>query len=545
MEAVAEGIAEIDRAREAVARESWAEAYEAYRSLDLSVLSPQDLESFADAAWWLSRFDDAFPRWEEASAAYAAAGEDANAAFVAVRLCFEHFGRDEPAAAMGWLMKAQRLLEDRPEGYQLGFVLLAQAMVAQNTGDVDGGMALAVRATEIGKRFGHRDLIALGIHGQGLVLVSSGRVSEGMALLDEAMTSVVAGELSTHFTGVIYCNVLDVCLDLADVRRAGEWSDAAKRWCETLPPEAPFPGTCRVNRAAVASLRGAWPEAEAEAARAAEDWTFNPEAAAKAFYETGEIRRRVGNLSGADEAFARAHELGLEPQPGLALLRLAQGKVDAALTSLRLAVAASPEGTPRRARLLAAQVEVALAGNDLDTAETASAELDAVAQAYATPAFDASAATARGALLLARGDVTGALEYLRRACAVWQELKLPYDTARARMRYAMALREAGDAEGALLELRTALAAFERLGAELDARAAADLLSGPAELPGGLTPREAEVLRLIATGKTNREIAADLVLSEHTVARHTQNIFHKLAVTSRSAATAFAYEHGLA
>lgn len=542
---MAERIAEIDRARDAVERESWAEAFDAYRGLDPSVLTPQDLERFGDAAWWLSRFDEAYPRWEEASAGYVAVGEDANAAFVAVRLCFEHFGRDEPAAAMGWLMRAQRLVEDRPESFQRGFVVLAQAILALNTGDLDGGMTLAVEATDIGKRSGHRDLIALGVHAQGMVLVSSGRVPEGMALLDEAMTSVVAGELSAQITGVIFCNVLDVCLDLADVGRAGEWNDAAKRWCETLPPEAPFLGTCRVNRAAVASLRGAWPEAEAEAARAAEDWTLDPAAAAKAFYETGEIRRRVGDLSGAEDAFSRAHELGLDPQPGLALLRLAQGKVDVALTSLRLAVAASPKGTPRRARLLAAQVEVALAGNDLDTAGTASAELDAIAKAYATPAFDASAATARGALLLAEGDVAGALEQLRSACGIWQELKLPYDTARTRMRYALALREAGDAEGALFELRAALTAFERLGAEPDARAAAHLLHGPVELPSGLTAREAEVLRLIATGKTNREIAADLVLSEHTVARHTQNIFHKLGVTSRAAATAFAYEHDLA
>jgi DNA-binding NarL/FixJ family response regulator len=542
---VDERIADLDRARDALGRGSWAEAYEELTSLDPSSLTALDLEGFADAAWWLSKSDESMTRRQNAYAAYAAAGEEPSAAGVAVRLCFEHFQRDEPAVAMGWLMQAQRHLQEQPECVQHGFLALCQAVVGHNTGDLEAAEALSRQTTQIGQRLGSRELVALGIHELGLVLIAGGRVREGMALLDEAMTSVVAGQLDRFFTGVIYCNVLDACLDVADLGRAGEWSEAARAWCRTLPPESPFPGLCRISRAKVASLRGDWSEAASEAERVSEESTFNPEAAARAFYETGEIRRRIGNVAGAEEAFARAHELGFEPHPGLALLRLAQGKGQSALTALRLALDAETGNRLRRARLLAAQVDVALAVNDLGTAASSSHELESIAQDFGTPALEAAANMARGALSLAEGNANEALESLRRACTIWQEIKVPYETARSRMLYGVALRSAGDEEDALLELRAALSTFERLGAVPEARTAGELLAPRDALPRGITAREAEVLRLVASGRTNREIAAELVLSEHTVARHLQNIFAKLDVSSRSAATAFAFEHGLA
>jgi len=542
---VAGRIVGADRARDAARREPWATAYEVLRALDPARMEPRDLEALADAAWWLSRPDESIAARQRAYAGYVAARDNPRAAWCAGRLCMEHFFRGEPAVSSGWLMRAQRLLRDQPELVQHGYVALIESNMARARGDTGEAVACAERATEIGQRFGDPDVVAMGVHQHGLALIDAGRVAEGMALLDEAMASVIAGELGTFFTGVVYCNVIAACLEVSDVGRLGEWNDAAKQWCESLPSDAPFPAICRVHRAEVASLRGAWPEAEAEASRASRELGFNPRVAAMAFYETGEIRRRIGNLADAEEAFARAHELGLASQPGLALLRLAQGKPDVALQALRVAVADDRARWPQRARMLSALVEVGLAGGDLDAARQASRELDETAGRLGTPALNGAAATAGGALRLAEGDIPGALERLRAACAIWQGLRLPYETAQARMLYGTALRRAGSDEDALLELRAALAAFERLGAAGDAGKAAALVGGREELPRGLTAREAEVLRMVAAGKTNREVAAALVISEHTVARHLQNIFAKLAVSTRSAATAFAFEHGLA
>ncbi len=360
------------------------------------------------------------------------------------------------------------------------------------------------------------------------------------------MTSVVSGQLSPFFTGIVYCNVIGTCLEIADVRRADQWSEAARAWCDSLPPESPFPGMCRVNRAEVARLRGAWSEAEAEATRASEElMNWDPMGAAHAFYETGEIRRRVGNLAGAEECFARAREIGFDPQPGSALLRLAQGDAVAALRALRLSETAVTESRLQRARLLAALVDVAIAVPDLDAAAAAAGALSSLTEDSHAPILEAMAATAAGAVSLGRSDAPAAVDSLRRAGELWRDLRLPYEAARARVQYGLALRAAGDEADGELELRSAIAAFDRLGAVPDREATAALLAGAASLPRDLTAREVEVLRLVAAGKSNREIAADLVISEHTVARHLQNMFGKLGVSSRSGATAFAFEHDLA
>jgi DNA-binding CsgD family transcriptional regulator len=543
---VARQTSDLERARHAVRRESWREAYEELNASDPADLTPPDLAGLADAAWWLSLIEESLAARQRAYVGYTEAGDEARAAYMAGRLGVEHFLRGEPAVGAGWLMRAHRHLEGLQECVEHGFLAVIEATVARYGGDLDRAHQLATHAREIGHRFRDPDVLALAIHTDGLIAIAQGREPEGVALLDEAMTAVVAGELSSFFTGVVYCNVIAACLELADVRRAGEWSEAARAWCESLPPESPYPGLCRINRAEVASLRGAWAEAEAEAVRASEElMSFDPMAAASALYETGEIRRRLGDVAGAQEAFARARELGFDPQPGLSLLRLAQGKAEAAQTSLRLAVAGGEGNSLRRARLLAAQVEVALVVEDRETARAARDELAEMARDSARPALAAAAASADGALRLAEGDVDGALQSSRRAGSIWQELKLPYETAQARLSHGLALRASGNEEDARSELRAALATFERLGASPDARRTADLFSEGRGLPGGLSPREAEVLRLLATGKTNREIAAALVISEHTVARHLQNMFVKIGVSSRSAATAFAFEHDLA
>lgn len=293
------------------------------------------------------------------------------------------------------------------------------------------------------------------------------------------------------------------------------------------------------------SLRGGWAEAETEARRACEEFTtLGPSVAAEAFYAVGEIRRKMGDLAAAEEAFTRAHELGREPEPGLAFVRLAQGKVDAAAAALRLSLAGESGNRVERARLLAAQVEVGLAAGDLDRALAAGDELEAIASESRSPTLRATAAMARGSLELAENDVAGALGNFRRAWTTWKELELPYEAARARVLIGVAAGEAGDHERAQLELRAARKAFERLGAAADARWAAELLGEGSGLPGGITEREAQVLRLVAAGKTNREIATELFISERTVARHLSNIFTKLGLRSRSAATAYAFEHDL-
>lgn len=538
--------ADIDRARDAIARASWAEAYDALRSLDPATFEPRDFEALADAAWWRCDMDGSIATRQKAYVAYGSVGDRSHAGAVAVRLCIEHFLRGEPSVAAGWLSRAQDDLRDRPEGYEHGFLALIEATVARFGGDLETAALRVKHATEIGHRFADRDLIAMAVHTEGLVLIAGGHVPEGMALLDRAMTSVIAGELSDFYTGAVYCNVLEACLRLGDVRRAGEWCDAASAWCDSLEPGSPYPGICRVNRAQLANFRGDWDEAEAEAARAAQElMRFDPLAAGSAFYETGEIRRRIGNDAGAEEAFGRAHEIGFDPQPGLALLRHAQGRTDAALNSLRQAIAGPSTDRLPRARLLAALVEVALAAGDFAMAASSADELRAIADVLPAPPIEAMSAGADGALRLAGGDAAGAQEVLRRACSIWQELRLPYETARTRVALGLALRAAGDEDGARLELRAARSAFERLGAAPDARAVAHVLSEPTASPWGLTVREIEVLRLVASGMTNREMAKDLVISEHTVARHLQNIFAKLDISSRSAATAFAFEHDLA
>ncbi|HEU4528516.1 MAG TPA: LuxR C-terminal-related transcriptional regulator [Actinomycetota bacterium] len=540
-----ESNAAIVRGREALARGAWADAYDALHAVDASALTPSDLEALADAAWWTSRFPESLELRTKAYAACAAEGDDLGAAGIAARLAIEHFVRDEHSVGAGFLMRARRHAEAVPEDAEHGFLLMVEATVARFSGDTDGAARLADRAVAIGQRTGSRDLVAMSLHTKGLALIEAGRVAEGLPLMDEAMAAVVAGDLSPYFTGIIYCALIGACLELSDVRRAGEWSDAARVWCESLPSSAPFPGMCRINRAEVARLQGLWTEAETEAVRAlAELEPVEPGLAASALVQVGEIRRRTGDLAGAEEAFVRAQELGADPQPGLALLRLAQGRVEPARAALRLALTA--ERVPaRRVRLLAADVRAAIAAGALDEARAEADELAAIAAETGLPAFDAAATTAAGEVRLAQGDVSAALERLRHAIDACQALRLPYETAVSRALYGRALGEGGDEDGSRAELRAALGAFQRLGARLDAEATARLLGEPHAPPSGLTPREMEVLRLVAAGKTNRDIAVELVISEHTVARHLQNMFAKLGVSSRAAATAYAYEHGLA
>jgi DNA-binding CsgD family transcriptional regulator len=376
-------------------------------------------------------------------------------------------------------------------------------------------------------------------------LVRQGRIEDGLRLVDETMVAVTAGELSPIVAGIVYCNTIAFCQEVFEVRRAREWTTALTRWCERQPGMVAHLGLCLVHRAEILTLQGAWADALAEARRVGERFTrgvLNQRALGRASYRQGEIHRLRGRHRAAEDAYRAAIRHGLEPQPGLSLLRLDEGDRDAAAAAIRRALG---ETTRRlgRAALLPACVEIALAAGDLDEARAACRELEATAAWQGSDALSAWSAHAAGATALAEGDPGAALVALRRAWRLWHELGAPYEAARVRVRIGLACRALGDEDTAGLELEAAREVFAGLGAAPELARLDPLVAGRASA-AGLSPRELEVLRLVAAGRSNREIAAALVISEHTVRRHVQNIFAKLGVTSRTAASAFAYEHHL-
>jgi DNA-binding CsgD family transcriptional regulator len=532
----------LERGRESYAKLAWGTAYEALRSADeRQALAAADLELLAVSTYMLGQEDEWLRLMERACRQRADDGEPRRAALLAFWIGMNLFLRGQMGPGTGWLGRAQRLLEGEGECVERGYLLMPVAFQHEAEGDYDGAAATAAAAAEIASQFGDPDLFSLAAFGQGDILVRHGRVREGLVLLDEAMVGATTGELSPIATGIVYCGVIMACEEVYDVRRAREWTDALKRWWEQQPDLLAFTGRCLVHRAQLLRLQGAWPDVLEETGRANRRFekSMNRDAAARASYLQGEVHRLRGDFAAAEAAYRKASELGVEPQPGWSLLRLAQGKADAAAASIRRAVGETGDRL-RLAGLLPAHVDVMLAVDDLDEARRASAELEEIAQECESALLRAAAAHARGAVELAAGDAAAALSGLRHAAQSWQELEAPYEAAQTRVLVARACRALGDEEAARLELDSAAASFEALGAAPDLAA----LRGTGASTHGLTARELEVLRLIAAGKSNREIAEALVISEHTVARHVQNIFAKLRVTSRTAAGAFAFEHDL-
>jgi DNA-binding CsgD family transcriptional regulator/tetratricopeptide (TPR) repeat protein len=541
-----DAIAEIELGREFYADRAWSNAFAALSGADREAALPaDDLELLATAAYMIGREDEYFSALGRAHQAHLNAGEALHAARCALWVAMNLAQRGEMGRAGGWLGRARRLVErEGRECVEQGYLLIPRMFEHEAMGDLSAAIATAAEAAAIAERFGDADLLALAGHSQGHFLVRAGRVKEGLALLDESMLSVTTGELSPIVSGIVYCGVIIGCQAAFDLRRAQEWTAALAAWCGEQPDMVAFTGRCLVHRTEILGLRGAWTEALEEARRAARRCleAQNRRAAGQAAYLQGDLHRLQGSFAAAEQAYREASGHGREPQPGLALLRLAQGNTHAASAAIQRALGETRD-RPRRAALLPAVVEIALAAGDVEAARSACLELEEIAADYEAGMLDAAVLSAKGAAGLAGGDPEAALVLLRRASQAWQELDAPYECARARVLVARVCLALGDDDAAMMEWEAARDVFARLGAGPDV-ASIDAQAGGAgsRQPHGLTARELEVLRLVAAGQTNKSIAAELVLSERTVERHVSNIFFKLDVSSRAAATAFAYEH---
>jgi DNA-binding CsgD family transcriptional regulator len=539
---------ELERGREAYAQSRWLDAFEALSLADeRQSLDAADLELFASAAALVGRVDVQQAALERVHRLHVEAARFEPAAKAAVTLGMTLAVAGEVGPAMGWFGRAERLIDQAGEdSIVYGYLQLPVVFQRLATSDLDGAYAAASQAAAIARRFGEEDLFATATQAAGTALIKQGRTDEGLRLLDEAMVGVTAGDVTPFLAGVVYCGVIASCEEAFEVGRAQQWTNALTRWCESQPQLVSFTGRCLAHRAGLKQLHGAWADAleEARLARERCEEAMNRAATGQAYYQQGELHRLRGEYEAAEAAYRDASRCGREPQPGLALLRLAQADVEAASTGLSRALAERTEPL-QRAVLLPAHAEVLLARGDVEGAGAAADELDEIARSHGRPMLLGVAAYVRGAVEIAREEPRTALPALRRATQVWDELDAPYELARTRVLVAIACRSLTDEEGARLELESARATFEQLGAAPDV-ARVDGLTGRDEATTrhGLTARELEVLRLVASGKTNRQIATQLVVSEHTVARHVQNIFGKLGVSSRTAASAYAFEHHL-
>jgi DNA-binding CsgD family transcriptional regulator len=538
-------VSRLEEGERAFARQAWDEAYLHLASAD-EPLEVADMERLAVAAQLSGRDHDSEVAWERAHLEHVRLGDLAEAARCAFWLGFSLLLRGSEAQAAGWLARAERFADDAGGACSTrGFVLMTRFLELLWSGKPAEAHELAEQIVDIAQTCDDRELLTFARLCRGEALIAMGEIKAGMKLLDEAMVAVTTGDVGPLPAGIVYCAVIEACVDALDLRRAAEWTDALHRWCSAQPQLVPYRGACLVHRSQVMLARGDWDEAavEAELARRRLADAAHPQVG-DALYQLGEVHRLRGDFDAARRDYQAASDHGREPDPGSALLRLAEGRVDLAVSAVQRML-----GESRRLRtqpaIFAAAVEVHLAAGNVDAARSASDELARLASQAATPHLEAIAAFAAGSLLLASEDATGALAMLRRASTEWRGQEAPYEAARTRVLIALACRALGDNDTADLELEAAHAVFERLGAQPDLARVQQLAgSPPSEQPAGLTNRECEVLRLVATGVTNRDVAVALSISEHTVARHMQNIFAKLGLSSRAAATAFAYDHGL-
>jgi DNA-binding NarL/FixJ family response regulator len=534
----------LERADKAWSERAWAHARDAFVAADAEqALAFVDRQRLATSAYLAGDDATSLAAWSQAYHELVRAGDHEGAARCAFWQAFQLFTIGEGARGGGWLSRAQRLLGecDHQSAVQ-GYVQSLSAVMLLQSGDAAGAQAGFAEAIRTGERFADLDVQTLGRLGQGQALVELGQVEAGFALLDEVMVAVTANEVAPVLAGLAYCAVIAFCREAFDLRRATEWTLALNEWCGTQPELVAYRGHCQVHRSEVLQQRGDWPEAmrEAVAARRRLSEPVPRPAVGMAYYQQGELYRLRGEFAAAEDGYRESIRWGGPPQPGFALLRLAQGRTDAARATISRLLDEAAEAHVR-CRLLPAQVEISLAAADVVVARAAADELATIADGHPAAYVRASADHANGAVLLSEGDARAAHQALRRAFEAWQQLETPYEAARTRLLIAQAAEALGDADSAELERDAARAVFVQLGAtpDLDRLPRRD-----SDDTCGLTARELEVLRLIADGRSNRAIAQQLVISDKTVARHVSNILAKLDLPSRAAATAYAYQRQL-
>jgi DNA-binding CsgD family transcriptional regulator len=530
------------QARDAYERRDWVLALDRLRGA--GDLAPEDTMALATSAYLLGDVDEAVRALQGGYQDRIRNGDSLGAARFASWLGLLLNVRGESAVGGGWVARAQRLLESETEDVvERGYLLAHEFFQHLGRGDFARAAETAARVVETGRRFNEHDLIAQGLMMQGRIMIYAGRVPEGLALLDEAMIGLAAGEVSPIIAGMAYCSLIEACQELSDFSRAASWTNALTRWCDTQPGLVPYTGQCALHRGQIMRLRGAYDEALTEFAQAhrryVKEGTVAP--AGMALTEQGDVLRIRGKLDEAEAAYRQAAELGHEPQPGLALSWLARGRTAAAITAIHRLLAEAHDPV-HRSWMLPAAVEVLVSARLLDEARQHSDELTGIASAFGNSALQAMAAYAAANVELASGEPEDALSHARESCRLWSGVGAPYETARARVLVARALRELGDEDSATTEFAAARRAFAEVGAA-PAATEVDRLLGRVR-PAGLTERELEVLKLVAEGRSNPDIARALVLSHKTVERHLSNIFTKLNVPSRTAAAAYAHEHGL-
>ncbi|MGH9111987.1 MAG: LuxR C-terminal-related transcriptional regulator [Acidimicrobiales bacterium] len=532
-------------AAEAFAEQRWGDAYRLLCEVGRDSLTPADLDRLGVTAYLVGNDDAAVEAWEAAHDAHLDSGDRAEAARCAFWAAFCRMMQGQMAQAGGWLSRCESAMGDHRECAAAGFLLLPALLQAIDADDAARARELASQAREIAERFDDRDLDAFAVLGHGQALLASGDEAAGVAMFDDVMLSVTAGEVGPIVSGVVYCAVILECMQIFDLARATEWTGALDTWCASQPDLVPYRGQCLVHQSQLQQASGDWSEA-ASTVIAACDRLSNPPhpALGLACYQEGELLRLRGELDAATEAYTRASRAGYEPMPGLALVQLARGDNAAAKAAIRRAVLEAVQPF-RRPPLLAAAVEIFAEADDCSAATAAAVELTEIAGSTSSEMLGALAEQAMGTALLAGGEPIAALEHLRRAIHTWQRLHMPYERARVAVLVGQACRALGDETSAALHFDNARETFDSLGARPDRERLLTLTSDGARAEtGGLSARELEVLRLVADGKTSPEIAEQLTISRHTVRRHLENIYAKLGVNSRAAATAHAYENHL-